>query len=198
MKLFILKNFRKGVIEKGFTLIETLVAITVLMLSVTGPLVISQKGLSAAGYAKDQITAYYLAQDAMEYVRNVRDTNILTGITSGSGKDWLSVVSGRLSPCNVASCKIDTRPSGGDVSGCSGSACLLTKNDTGNSVVQYGHDTGTYTPFGRTVKIERPDGSVTPLGLGDIEAKVIVIVSWPTLSGQTKNITLVENLFKQN
>jgi prepilin-type N-terminal cleavage/methylation domain-containing protein len=180
-------------VKKGFTLIETLVAITVLMLAVTGPLVISQKGLSAAGYAKDQMIAYFLAQDAMEYVRNVRDDNLV----KQSIEDWLSVVSGPLQSCNIANCKIDTRPTDVSVSACSADACLLTKNDIGNNVVQYGHGAGNYTPFSRTVKLERPDGSTTPsLGIADKEVRVTVTVSWPTFSGQ-KSITLVENLFKQ-
>jgi len=182
--------------EKGFTLIETLVAITVLMLAVTGPLVISQKGLSAAGYAKDQMTAYYLAQDAMEYVRNVRDTNSVRGVT-GIGDDWLSVVSGTLLPCNNTTCTVDTVPLSGVLSaGCSLSVCSLKKNDLGNFEFQYGHGFGISTQFSRTVKIEKPSGG--PLASADIEAKVTVMVTWPTLSGQTRNVTLVENLFKQN
>jgi prepilin-type N-terminal cleavage/methylation domain-containing protein len=74
--------------KKGFTLMETLVAISILMLAIAGPLTVAQKGLSGAAYAKDQITAYYLAQDAVEFVRSVRDTNALRGYTgNGSSID---------------------------------------------------------------------------------------------------------------
>ena len=186
--------------KKGFTLIETLVAISILMLAVTGPLVISQKGLSAAAYAKDQMIAYYLAQDAMEYVRNVRDTNVLNSVT-----DWLSVLSvvgvanGLFNPCNNQGCTIDTRPAvslSSVVAVCSNPCARLIKI-TSVSDVQYGYGPGDITPFSRTVKIEKPVLGGGNIIQGDIEAKVTVTVTWSTFSGE-RNVTLVENLFKQS
>lgn len=89
--------------RKGFTLVETLIAIAVLSLAVTGPMTIAQKSISSAIYARDQITAYYLAQDAIEYVRNVRDTNRLKN-NNGEVVDWLD----GLSECEGAGCVINT------------------------------------------------------------------------------------------
>lgn len=74
---------------KGFTLVEAMVAISILSLAVTGPMIIAQKGIGAAIYARDQITAFYLAQEAVEYIRNVRDTNRINNIS------WLT----SLTPC---------------------------------------------------------------------------------------------------
>jgi Tfp pilus assembly protein PilV len=65
--------------DKGFTIIETLTAIFILLISITGPMAFSQNGLRAAFQARDQITAFYLAQDAIEFIKNQRDTNILNG-----------------------------------------------------------------------------------------------------------------------
>jgi len=59
--------------KKGFTLIEALVAVSILMVAVAAPITIAQKGLSSAVYSKDQMIASYLAQDAIEYVINQRD-----------------------------------------------------------------------------------------------------------------------------
>ena len=66
------KNFTK----KGFTLVETLVAIAVLMIAVAGPLVIANKALTSALYARDQSAASYLAQEEMEIIKNTRDNNL--------------------------------------------------------------------------------------------------------------------------
>ncbi len=49
------------------------------MIAITGPLSAAQRGLAAAQVAKDQITANYLAQDALEYIYYVRDSNKLVG-----------------------------------------------------------------------------------------------------------------------
>ncbi len=90
MKIKDLKN------QKGFTIIETLVAITILMISIAGPLTIAQKSLMAAIYAKDQVTASYLAQDLMEDIKNNRDNYILSNGV-GSLPTWVyPSVCGRL------------------------------------------------------------------------------------------------------
>jgi type II secretory pathway pseudopilin PulG len=60
-------------LKKGFTLLEALVAVSILMVAVVAPMTIAQKGLSSANYSKSQMIASYLAQDAIEYIKNVRD-----------------------------------------------------------------------------------------------------------------------------
>src|SRR4051812_13810349 len=62
MRAFHVQNPRRA-----FTLVESMVAISILALAVTGPMIIAQKGIGSAIYAKDQITAFYLAQEAVEY-----------------------------------------------------------------------------------------------------------------------------------
>lgn len=56
--------------NKGFTIIETLVAIAVLMIGVAGPLAVASKGLSSALNARDQMIASFLAQESMEVIKN--------------------------------------------------------------------------------------------------------------------------------
>ncbi|MEK7610003.1 MAG: prepilin-type N-terminal cleavage/methylation domain-containing protein [Patescibacteria group bacterium] len=60
---------------RGFTIIETLVAIAVLMIAIAGPLVIATKGLTSALYAKDQMIASFLARESMEVIRNKKANN---------------------------------------------------------------------------------------------------------------------------
>ena len=67
------KENRENRNKKGFTLVETLAAISVLMISIVAPLAIASKGISYAEYARNEITAYYLAQEAVDVLRNMRD-----------------------------------------------------------------------------------------------------------------------------
>jgi type II secretory pathway pseudopilin PulG len=77
---------------KGFTLVEALVAISILMIAIASPMTLAQKGLSTAILSKDQMIASFLVQDAIEAVKNVRD-QIAVSATTG---DWLA---GPLLPC---------------------------------------------------------------------------------------------------
>ena len=65
--------------KSGFTLIETLVAITILMVGVIGPLLIATRGITDGMYAKNKIIATYLAQEGLDLVINKRNSNVLTG-----------------------------------------------------------------------------------------------------------------------
>lgn len=71
-------NFKNN---KGFTIIETLVAVTILMISIVGPLTIAQKSLMASIYARDQVTASFLAQDIIEKIKNDKSNALLSNTT---------------------------------------------------------------------------------------------------------------------
>lgn len=79
---------RKNKNKHGFTLIEALVAISILMIAIASPMAITQKGLSAAELSKDEMTASFLAEDGIEAVKNVRD-DIALNASLGDGTDWL-------------------------------------------------------------------------------------------------------------
>jgi len=74
--------------DQGFSIIETIVAIAILSVALVAPLTLAQRGLNSSIYAKDQVTAFYLAQEAIEYVHYVRDSNNLYG--ASQSVDWLS------------------------------------------------------------------------------------------------------------
>ena len=105
------KNPQKN---KGFTLIETLVAISILSLSILGTFTAVQSGLSESIYAKDQVSAYYLAQEAMEFIENVRDNNGLANAyavsSGGTAVYWLhGLAESPTDPCYFGkTCTIDS------------------------------------------------------------------------------------------
>ncbi|MCX6753269.1 MAG: prepilin-type N-terminal cleavage/methylation domain-containing protein [Candidatus Nomurabacteria bacterium] len=80
-KIFIKNKIEKR--NKGFTLVETLVAISIFTISVLGMVSILSNGITDTEYAKDKVIATYLAQEGIEYVRNIRDENILFADSQG-------------------------------------------------------------------------------------------------------------------
>jgi len=178
-------------IKKGFTLVETLVAILILMTAVTGPLTLAYRGFSAATTAKEYIVGYFLAQDALEFVRFARDTNLL------SRCDWIDGTSG-------ASC------SGGiDLSNClSSNGCRFdsTSSDppvvcpapvppvSGCPVLQYDEGTGKYQYTSGPNSLYRRQTNIED-GSNPDEITVTVTVQWTSDGGMFREATVSENMF---
>ena len=59
--------------QRGFTLVETLIAIAILLIAVVGPISLIGDALHKLYYAKDQMIAINLAQEGIEVVRQRRD-----------------------------------------------------------------------------------------------------------------------------
>ncbi|ETB63977.1 TPA: hypothetical protein DIC38_01375 [Candidatus Nomurabacteria bacterium] len=89
-------------IIKGFTLIETMVAVFILSLSVVGIVGMISSSYFSAVYSKNEITATYLMQEAVDYVRNDRDTSVILG-----GQDWNSFISKYNSCSTVDGCYLN-------------------------------------------------------------------------------------------
>ena len=177
--------------KKGFTLVETLVATTILIVAITGPLFIAHKGIVVGTDTRDQLIASYLAQDAIEYVRYVITTNSNAG---SSGSAVLTGPEKNLSNClsgNV--CKIDSFTD--NISICGGGVCADMVWDTSGKYYTYG--TGEYTGFNREISIDwdttkGPGSSLAAGGLGGgTEYRVDVTVSWGKLG---RSVTISENI----
>ena len=69
--------FFKKRTQSGFTLIETLFAVLIFSAALVSLMTIAGRGISATRTAREQVTAYYLAQEGLEVVRNIRDTNFV-------------------------------------------------------------------------------------------------------------------------
>ena len=164
--------------KRGFTLVETLVAISVLSMAVLGTFTAVQSSLQKSIYAKNQITAFYLVQEIMEYVRNVRDENAIKGI----GTDWLhglSEVSG--DPCYFGKiCKFDMTATN-IVTECGTNGvgtCPVLKQDPSTSLFNY--TSGENTKFTREVMFDN-------ITVGK-EIMVTVTISWDGKSLQVKQL----------
>ena len=68
--------------KKGFTIIEVIVAISVITIGVLAAFSVVQKIISYTFVSSSRLTAAYLAKERIEVVRNKRDTNWL------EGQDW--------------------------------------------------------------------------------------------------------------
>lgn len=169
---------------EGFTLVETLAAVLLLSIALAGPMTIAQKGLQTALTAKDQDTAYNLAQDAVEYIRWARDTNCLTAAAAngcpagnwlaGSGSGVTSL-SNCVSADGSASCTIDDF--GGTIAACSGTCSALNYNTNSNEYTYAAVGSGVVTtPFTRTISIKYNPGCSGACNTA--EASTTVTISW--------------------
>jgi prepilin-type N-terminal cleavage/methylation domain-containing protein len=68
----------------GFSLLEVLIAIFVLVIGVVGTYTAFGGMLASSSTTKQKLTAAYLAQEGIEIVRNVRDTNWLQNESGGT------------------------------------------------------------------------------------------------------------------
>lgn len=185
--------------SRGFTLIETLVALSIFTSSILGLLIILSKGISDTGYAKRKIIASYLAQEGVEYVRNLRDTYVLYTTPTATGwtnfKEKLTTASCEMpNGCYFnADSLFSTFPDSNMpiannslffLTACSSSTCAEAplKYDSTNGV--YGYTAGTDSGFIRKINVV----------ITANEVKVSSTVSWVQGSG-TYAMVFRENLF---
>ena len=76
------KSFQQR--ETGFTLLETVVALTVILAAVLGPVSLVTRGLFTFSLAKNRIIAVNLAQEGLELVRLIRENNVACDDINGS------------------------------------------------------------------------------------------------------------------
>jgi len=156
--------FTKINTQKGFTIIESLVAITILVFAITGAASAIQSGISSYIFSKDQTIAFYLAQGGFEQIRNIRDENSLTG------EDWLTgLASVSGDPCYFGqSCIVDPINSN-QATRCDGPGeCPVLRQESGTGF--FGYD-GSWDPsiFTREISLA---------SINDHEVAITVTVSW--------------------
>lgn len=63
--------------QAGFSLVETLVAISILLIVIVGPMTLSMRAAKSASFASEQVQAYFLAQEGIELAQKTRDDLLL-------------------------------------------------------------------------------------------------------------------------
>jgi prepilin-type N-terminal cleavage/methylation domain-containing protein len=82
--------------QQGFTLVETLVALSIMLLVILGPITIAQKGIQNARLATEEIVAVFLAQEAIEGLRVLRDNQGIAVYDDPDGEvasEWITTLS---------------------------------------------------------------------------------------------------------
>lgn len=181
--------------KNGYSLVEVLVAVSILMLSIVGPITIAAKAMQSAQFVRQQDTAFFLAQEGISLANSLRNDGELAAYTTGEATDpWSWVTNPNLSPCFFAQgCDIDARDDTllDNVVNCATSAnsCTLlydnSKPQTQRAVYQ--HVSGTATPYTRVITFTVASGN---------EVMVKVAVSWnASLLHDTQTVTLQTSLF---
>lgn len=171
--------------QRGFTLIETFVAISILTISIVAPMTLAAKSLSISYYVRDEVTASYLAQEAIETIRNVRDSNILNDLLTSSGIDQMTGIPSSAG----AKFTVDAHVSGASAMQLCPTTCPPVQSN--GTFYGYPDGFGTWVPtrFTRTVTATYVDAQKNDL-------RLVVGVTWTTGGFQTRKVTIAENLYR--
>lgn len=193
--------------KRGFSLVEVLVAISLLLLVIVGPMQMLTQTSNSTRYATEQVTAYFLAQEAIELVHKYRDDLLLEYFASefSAGNSNMSDPMFQLTQGDIQNCYggtgcgvylnntndvtfTDCNLSNGS------NTCQLKLDLSGN--IKYTHDVSATepSPFIRRVEIVRIPNT------GDIkEFKITSTVEWRTgslIGGQrVQLVTYLQNIY---
>jgi len=201
-------NAQKKQKKEGFTLIETMVAISLLMVALIAPMSLASEALTDAYYARSQVTAFYLAQEGIEIVRSVRDANIMAIAEGSSGVaifngiphgttasnapaftvDALQITSAALDTCESGGCP--PLQTNGSVYGYAPGCEPIGANGTWTTTDCGAANGWTDTTFTRTVKAYLLNSSDPD------EMRVSVTVTWKQGSFETQSFTIDEDLYQ--
>lgn len=134
----------------GFTLLETIVALALIVSAMAGPFTLATRGVFAAKFSRSKVVALNLGQEGIELIRHMREGNVLGGF------DWR----GLSGPCPARCMRLSDGAYQPDVyTAAAGSTPPLSTGSPmrfDDSAGLYSQVSGTATPFTRVVSIATP------------------------------------------
>jgi len=163
--------------ESGFTLIEMMIAVFVMVVGIVGAMSLIQRVIFSSSISSSRLIAAYLAQEGAEIVRNVRDTNWLEARSSLNSWDE------GLTGCSGAGFVADYNgPNQIDPAFPCYSGQYLNIDASGF----YSYSSGVQTKFQRKILIAQGSNS-------DIR-NVLIEINW-TDRGVSYSLSVQENLY---
>lgn len=153
--------------NRGFTLIEALVALVLIAIA-TGPvLILATSAVNVSSRIEHNLIASNLAQEGIEVVRNIRDTNWLNG----------SAFDNNLS---TGTWRVQWNTVGGGLMAVGANPVLRKNNGLYNYLI------GTNTAFRRTIIISKPNSG---------ELVLISSVTWAERGNINRTVSAESHLF---
>ncbi|MEI8130493.1 MAG: prepilin-type N-terminal cleavage/methylation domain-containing protein [bacterium] len=184
--------------ERGFTIVEVLIALTIFSIAVAGVITVAAQGGLTINIARNKLVATYLADEGIELVRGLRDTDVAGVPADSRSTGWASFVSG-IAPCATStsvSCDIDATnyagatifPNVANIVSCPVTGCPLYYD------VSSGFYKDTWSAGVPPVSVFARKITVDPVPLSTDEVTVTVTVTWK--DGITPmSLTHTEELF---
>ncbi len=180
--------------EKGFTLVEVLIALTIFSIAIAGIVTVSAQGSLNVNATRNRLVAGYLADEGIELMRAMRDTSVvqaLSGTPPGTAATgWNAFQAMADANCGLSFCDIDPMfpavpfPSAAsfDCPTTTGSGCQLFYDPSG----YYTHTGGTPSIFSRAISVvnRSPD-----------EEEIISVVTWHDGVSPIRTVRVVEDLY---
>ncbi len=160
----------------GFTLLEAVVALALIVAAAIGPLTLASRGIFEAKFSRSKIIALNLAQEGIELIRHMRESNVL------AGRHWR----GLQGSCRAGCTRLADGSYQPDVyTAPTGSTPPLSTDAPlrfDASQALYAQSFGTETPYRRVITISTPAAD---------QMRVESVVSWEEL-GLSRQIRLEE------
>jgi len=171
--------------QNGFSLIETLVAIAILLIAIAGPMTIAKESVKTAASARERLTAVFLAQEGVEAMLKKRNEDALDG---GGTWDWYDTIDADCKDVSVG-CDVNIRD--GSVISCDSiENCRLSIDPealASNERGYFNHEgDGDPSPYTRVITLR---------GISGDEVEVESTVTWTDPFGQSQSISEVTRLF---